>query len=168
MFSEKEEYSILKKRFRTAVLGGTFDIIHKGHQAIFSNAFESANNILIGVTTDDFVVRLGKNIDHNFKQRVEKLRDHLDQSFDEKDFQIVPLNDYFGIETYADNVEVIIASHETSSRIIDFNKKRVEKGFKTLQLEIVDTVLANDGKPISSDRIRIGEIDNEGNLLKND
>ena len=155
----------MKKRFKTAVLGGTFDIIHKGHQALFSKAFESADNILIGVTTDDFVVRLGKNIDHSFKERLEKLRDHLDQSFDEKDFQIVPLNDYFGVETYADNVEAIIASLGTSSKVNDFNKKRVNQGFKELQLVIVDTVLAEDGKPISSDSIRMGEINKEGHLL---
>ena len=75
----------MKKRFKTAVLGGTFDSIHNGHQALFTKAFESSDNILIGVTTDDFVSRLVKNIDHNYVERVEKLRDHLDKSFDEKD-----------------------------------------------------------------------------------
>ena len=155
----------MKKRFKTAALGGTFDFIHKGHQVLFSKAFESAENILIGVTTDDFVVLLGKKIDHNFKDRVEKLRDHLDQSFDDRDFQIVPLDDYFGVEIYADNVEAIIASHETSSKVIDFNKKRVDQGFNQLHMVVVNTVLTKDGKPISSNRIRKGEINEEGHLL---
>ncbi len=155
----------MKKRFKTAALGGTFDFIHKGHQVLFSKAFESAENILIGVTTDDFVVRLGKKIDHNFKDRVEKLRDHLDQIFGDRDFQIVPLDDYFGVEIYADNVEVIIASQETSSKVIDFNKKRADQGFNHLHLVVVNTVLADDGKPISSNRIRRMEINEEGHLL---
>ncbi len=147
-------------------LGGTFDYIHKGHRALFLKAFESAENVLIGVTTDEFAARLKKKVDHDYKARVERLRDHLDKSFDERDFQIVPLDNYFGVEIYADAVEAVIVSPETVSRVQEFNQKRKHLGFKPLRQVVVDTVLADDGVRISSSRIRKGEIDEEGRIPK--
>jgi pantetheine-phosphate adenylyltransferase len=132
---------------------------------LLSRAFESGEIVLIGVTTDSFAKRLGKKVDHDFKTRVERLRDYLDDSFEERDFQIVPLDDYFGKEIFADDVEAVVVSPETSDRVVEFNKKRINLGFKPLRLVIVDTVLADDGKKISSSRIRKGEIDEEGHLL---
>ncbi|MFQ6134444.1 MAG: phosphopantetheine adenylyltransferase [Nitrososphaerales archaeon] len=157
----------MKRRFRTVALGGTFDYIHKGHKALLSRAFESADNVLIGVTTDGFAARLGKKVDHGSKARVERLRNYLDKSFEERDYQIVPLDDYFGVETYADDVEAVVVSSETASRVVEFNKKRIKMGFKPLQQLVVDTVLADDETRISSSRIRKREIDKEGHLLHN-
>lgn len=156
----------MKYRFRTVTLGGTFDYIHKGHRVLLSRAFESAENVLIGVVTDEFTVRLGKKPDHDYKTRVERLVSFLDKEFPERDYQIVPLADYFGVESYADYVEAVVVSPETSGRVVEFNKKRVSLGFKPLKLIVVDTILAEDGLRISSSRIRNGEIDTEGQLLR--
>lgn len=156
----------MNSKYKTIALGGTFDYIHKGHKVLFTKAFDSAENILIGVTTDAFAFQLGKKVKHNYKSRVEHLRDYLDKIFDEKDFQIVPLEQYFGFEIYADTVEAIVASTETSSRVIEYNKKRIKRGFKPLQLIMIDIVLADDGKPISSSRIRLREINEEGQIQK--
>jgi len=156
----------LKSKYKTVACGGTFDYIHNGHKVLFTKAFNSAENILIGVTTDIFASKLGKNVENNFKTRVENLRDYLDKNFDEKDFQIVPLEKHFGFEIYADTVEAIVASIETSSHVIECNKKRIKMGFKPLQLIIIDMVIADDGNPISSSRIRLGEINEKGQIQK--
>ncbi|MFC1755245.1 phosphopantetheine adenylyltransferase [Thermoproteota archaeon] len=156
----------MNSKYKTIAFGGTFDYIHKGHKVLFTKAFDSAENILIGVTTDVFALQLGKKVEHNYKSRVEHLRDYLDKIFDEKDFQIVPLEKYFGFEIYADTVEAIVASTETSPRVIEYNKKRIKMGFKPLQLIMIDIVLADDKKPISSSRIRLGEINEEGQIRK--
>ncbi len=157
----------LKSRFRIVALGGTFDYIHLGHRALLSKAFDSSDCVLIGVTTDNFVSSLGKNVDHNYKDRVKQLVKYLDDNYEKKNFQIVPLEDYFGPELYSDDVEAVVVSPETYVRIIEFSKKRTEVGLKPLQHLIVETVLAKDGKRISASRIRKGEIDCEGNLLYN-
>jgi pantetheine-phosphate adenylyltransferase len=154
----------LSKKYRTIALGGTFDYIHKGHRKLFSKAFELGENVLIGVTTDEFVIELGKIVDNGFKIRVEHLRDYLDESFDEKDFQIVPLKEFFGVQIFAYDVEAIVISPETLGRVEEFNKEREKMGFKELHTIVVEIVLANDGKKISSSRIRSGEIDQEGHV----
>jgi pantetheine-phosphate adenylyltransferase len=156
----------LKKKFRTIAIGGTFDYIHKGHHMLFSKAFESAENVLIGITTDEFVEELGKEVYNKYQTRVENLRDYLDETFDEKDFQIVPLKEYFGIQIFANDVEAIVISPETLDKVIEFNKKRERLGFKALQPIVVDFILADDGTKISSTRIRSGEIDKDGHVIK--
>ena len=148
-------------------MGGTFDYIHKGHWILITRAFDSAENILIGITTDNFAACLGKKIQHNFKIRVENMTNYLNKFFKDRNFKIVPLDNFFGIETYEDNVEAIVASPETSTRVIEFNKERIKLGFKPLKLLVVNTVLAEDGKPISSSRIRLEEINEEGYLCNN-
>lgn len=157
--------SELKLRFKTTALGGTFDYIHKGHKALFSKAFTSAENVLIGVSTDEFASRLGKTPDHNFKNRVEGLLKYLENTFPERDYQIVPLNDYFGTEIYADYVEAIVTSNEMLSRVTEFNKKRSNFGFKPLKVIVVETILSEDGSSLSSTRIRNGEVDEEGRVI---
>ncbi|MCL4435308.1 MAG: pantetheine-phosphate adenylyltransferase [Thaumarchaeota archaeon] len=155
----------MKRRCRTSTLGGTFDRLHKGHRALISKAFESGECVLIGVTTDEFAARLGKNPDHNFQSRVESLMAYLNETFPGRDYQIVPLNDYFAPETYCGDVEAVVVSSETAHRADEFNEKRRSLGIKPLKVIIVEKVLAEDGKPISTTRVRLGEIDEEGRLL---
>jgi cytidyltransferase-like protein len=146
-------------------VGGTFDCLHKGHWALIAKAFELGECVLIGVTTDEFAERLGKRPDHNFKSRVEYLMRYLDKTFPGRDYQIVPLNDYFAPETYCDDVDIVVVSEETAVRVSEFNVKRKGLGVRPLKSVIVEKVLAEDGKPVSSTRIRQGEIDEYGRLL---
>ena len=60
----------------------------------------------------------------------------------------------------------LVASPETGKRVDLANKLRAQRGFPPLQLAIVDWVVAEDGRPISSTRIKKGEIDMEGRLIE--
>jgi len=78
--------------------------------------------------------------------------------------KIVPLDTPYGITlstTIADALEV---SKETEPVGKDINKKSRASGLRPLTLVVIDMVPAEDCVPISSTRIRHGEIDREGHL----
>ena len=154
------------KRKGVVAVGGTFDRLHKGHMALLLRALREGDRVLVGVTTDEFVGRLGKVVDETFQQRVSNVRQFLDRHGKGVEVEIAELNEYFGPAIFTEDVEVIVVSEETLHRVQLANRSRRKQGLKPLKVEVVSMVLAQDGKPISSNRIRRGEIDAEGRLLK--
>ena len=81
--------------------------------------------------------------------------------------KIIPLNDAFGATTTDKTIDALVVSEETEKIALQINKKRTRLGFPPLEIIIVSMVPAENYKPISTTRIRKGEIDREGHLLKN-
>lgn len=152
--------------FKTVAVGGTFDYIHKGHRTLLEKAFQCGEKVMIGVTTDSFLSKMGKIVHNRYEERAKKLREYLLTKYPAERFEIYPLDDYFGPEIYSEEVEALVASAETARRVEIANKRRVELGLKPLELVVVDMVLAEDGGPISSSRIRRGVIDAEGRVMR--
>jgi pantetheine-phosphate adenylyltransferase len=157
---------VAKKRYRTVVAGGTFDRLHRGHEALLSKSFEVGDKVVIGVTSDEFAQREGKRPEQTYQERVKALRAHLQKRFPGREFVLTKLDDYFGPGIASPEVEAIVVSSETVKRVELANRLRAETGFPPLRVIIVGFVLAEDGKPVSSTRIRAGEIDEAGRLMK--
>lgn len=154
------------RRYRTVATGGTFDRLHRGHEALLSKGFEVGEKVVIGVTSDDFARREGKRPEQSYSERVKRLRKYLDRAYPGRVYAIVMLDDYFGPGIASEQVEAIVVSAETAKRVGIANELRAAKGFPPLKVVTVDLVSADDGKPISSTRIRAGEIDEAGRVLK--
>lgn len=121
--------------------------------------------MIIGLTSDEFVAKVGKKPDYGYGRRKRELRGFIESNFPGRKFKIAKLYDYFGPGIAEADVEALVASPETAQRISMANELRAKKGFPPLQLVTVEWMPAEDGKPISSTRIRNGEIDNEGRLV---
>ncbi len=152
-------------RFRTVATGGTFDHIHRGHIALLAKSFEVGERVVIGVTSDAFAAKEGKSPDQSYEERVAALESTLRSLFPGRSYLIAKLDDYFGPGIASPEVEAIVVSRETASRVPLANSLRAKKGFPPLEVVTVDFVLADDSAPISSTRIRNGEIDPQGKLL---
>ncbi len=152
-------------RFRTVAVGGTFDRIHRGHWALLTKAFEVGDTVLIGVTSDKFAEKLGKTPDKSFDGRVQLLKRFLGEAFHGRKYVVQALNDFYGPLFFTAEVEAIVVSDETLSRVELANHLREMKGLEPVEAVIVQRVLAEDGKPISTTRIRRGEIDDEGRVI---
>ncbi len=137
--------------------GGTFDILHRGHVSLLEKSFEVGDEVVIGVTSDEFARKMGKKPEHSYEERVKKLEDLLRRRFPGRRYAIAKLYDYFGPGIASPEVQALVASEETAGR---------ERGFPPLDLVVVDLLMAEDAKPISSTRIRKGEIDEEGRVLR--
>jgi len=157
----------MTRKFKTVLVGGTFDEFHKGHRALIIEAFEAGERVIIGLSSDELARELRKN--HgiaSYEQRLEELRSFLREQgvFDRA--KIVPLDTPYGITLTTTIADALVVSKETEPRAIEINRKREASGVKPLELVVIDMIPAEDCVPISTTRIRHGEIDREGHLLK--
>jgi len=151
------EYSLV-------AMGGTFDIIHRGHLALLSRAFEISDKVIIGLTSDELAAKKGKTPNNDYKKRFENLTSSISKEFQNHSFQISKLDDDFGPAVLEKGVEALVVSGETSNQGDILNKLREKKKLLPVQIITVSMILAKDGERISTTRIKNTEIDTEGNL----
>ncbi len=151
-------------KFQLVALGGTFDIIHKGHLALLQKAFSISFKVLIGLTSDDFAANKGKSLLHNYSQRYKSLESVIMKKFPNAKYEISKLENNFGPAVFEKEIEALIVSEETVEQGNILNKLRKEKSLVPVETVIVPMVLATDGKRISTSRIKDHEIDSQGNL----
>lgn len=155
-------------QFSLVAMGGTFDIIHKGHLTLLSNAFEISDKVIIGITSDDFAERKGKITINKYDQRFENLTSVLTKEFPDASFEISKLENDFGPAVLEKGVEALVVSDETSIQGTILNELRAKKNLPPVQVVTVPMFLAKDGTRISTTRIKNSEIDIDGNLLSID
>lgn len=151
-------------KFKKVATGGTFDHLHLGHAALLNKSFEVGYSVVIGVTSDAFAQREGKSPDQSFTERAAGVEKYVSSNFPGREHVITALEDFFGPGIASPEVEAIVVTKETASRVPIANALRARKGYPPLEVVVVDHVLAEDSKPISSTRIRRGEIDEQGRL----
>jgi pantetheine-phosphate adenylyltransferase len=150
--------------FDLVAMGGTFDIIHKGHLTLLSGAFSISSKVIIGLTSDEMATKKGKKLQNNFENRMETLEKIIKKNFPESLYQISKLDNDFGPAVLEKNVEALVVSDETSNQGQILNDLRKQKNLPPVEVVVVPMVLAKDGQRISTTRIKNQEIDLEGNL----
>jgi cytidyltransferase-like protein len=153
-------------KFPVVAVGGTFDLVHKGHRKLLDTAFEVGETVMIGVTSDRFVKKLHKphkvdsyEIREKELKKLLKRRNWLDRSV------IVSLEDPYGPTTKENNIDALIVSQRTEPTAELINRLRRQKGLRPLNIVSITLVRAEDSRPISTTRIRRGRIDREGRIL---
>lgn len=152
---------MISKRYKKVAVGGTFDKFHDGHKKLLTTAFEIGEDIIIGVTSDAFGGLKG-DID-SCEERMSNLKSFFSNK---SNFKIISLDDPYGTTIYDEDFDAIVVSEETEPTAVEINHIRYSKGMKPLDIVVVSFVLAYDGTPISSTRIRCGEINKNGNVIK--
>jgi pantetheine-phosphate adenylyltransferase len=155
-------------KFSLVATGGTFDIIHKGHLTLLSNAFDISDKVIIGLTSDELAEKKGKLTINKYEKRLENLTQVISKEFPNSSFQISKLNNDFGPAVLEKGVEALVVSDEKSNQGTVLNQLRAEKKLSPVKIIMVPMFLAKDGKRISTTRIKNSEIDAEGNLLSID
>ncbi|MEM2583687.1 MAG: pantetheine-phosphate adenylyltransferase [Candidatus Thermoplasmatota archaeon] len=140
-------------------LGGTFDILHAGHISLFSKAFEIGSEIYIGLASDKLVKEFGKEA-RKYEERRKDIEELIREKKWEKKFKILPLENIYGI-TLEENFDAIVVSPETEKRAKEINEIRKRKGLDEIKIIVVPYVLADDGIPITTSRIKAGEIEDK-------
>ena len=152
----------MEKSYKKVAVGGTFDKFHYGHKRLIDIAFEIGQYVVIGVTSNEFGGVKGRIEPCNV--RMSNLRKLLEKKH--QNYEIKQLDDPFGTTTTDETMDAIVVSEETEPTAFKINKIRKEKKMEPLDIVTIGMVLADDGKPISSTRIRKGEIDKMGTIIR--
>ena len=152
------------------VCGGTFDHFHKGHEEFLSYALSLGEKVIVGLTSDKYV-KDSKFKDPNssffepYKIREKNLRKFLSEKNVQNQVSILRIDDLFGPTLSEDlAIDAIVVSDDSKKGAVIINEKREKLGLKPLRVFISSIVNSEDGKTISSERIRNGEIDRVGKL----
>ena len=158
-------------KYQYLTVGGTFDRLHKGHRKLLDHAFDTGETIWLGITSDEFVKQY-KNQNHlpsqtqPFVIRQQSVEKYLGKRLDRT--KIVAINDQYGTTLTDPSLQAIVVSPETRIIADEINQKRIISGWLPLKIVQIPWVLASDGKPINSLRVRSGEIDREGEIFNLD
>ena len=151
-------------QYNTVALGGTFDIIHKGHVALLTEAFSISSHVIIGLTGDDLALKKNKKMINDYSKRLESLTNLIKKKFPNSSYTISKLENDFGPAAIEGKVDALIVSEETSNKGEILNDLRKKRDLPPVEVVIVPMVLAEDGSRISTTRIKNSEIDTQGNL----
>lgn len=152
----------MKHKFEHLVVGGTFDLLHKGHKQLIELAVERSKRVTIGLTSEEMAKgQLNKNLDSSYKKRLAELENYLGPE-NRTNVNIVKIDDIYGVAITDKTIDGIVVTKETMKGANIVNSKRRKLGLEKLQIIVAPTVLAKDKKRISSNRIRLGQINREG------
>lgn len=155
----------MEYQYSHAILGGTFDHFHAGHAHFISTAFDKSEKVTIGLTTDKFFEKKSfPNSIENYKIRKECLTTFLSESGYLDRTEIIPISDIYGTSLQDESIDTIFVTRHGLPNAKIINMKRMELGFSKLTVVKVTYLRGEDGKIISSTRIRSGEIDRLGQV----
>ena len=155
------------KKYNKVAVGGTFDEFHKGHEALISKAFEVSEKVVIGLSSDEFVSTMSKAHETaSYPARLKELKAYLAKVGLTNRAEIVPLNDPYGPTLSGKGLDALVVSKETEVIAQKINEIRNKAGFSSLKIITVNMVQAENRVPISTTRIRKGEIDRNGHIMR--
>jgi len=147
-------------------MGGTFDVLHRGHRSLLQTAFEAGDEgVVIGVTTDAFANAARERSVTTYAARVAALEAFLRERGWWARAEVRPIDDAYGFALEA-QFSAIAVTEETVGSATKINAKRREQGLPALAVHLAPYVLADDGRPIKATRVRRGEVDLEGHALR--
>jgi inosine/xanthosine triphosphatase len=144
-------------------MGGTFDLLHAGHETLLDAAFGISGEVFIGLTTDAMALQ-GREKVTPYRLRKRRLEAWLGKR-GYAGATIGPLEDPYG-PAVSEPFDAIVVSEDREGVAKALNEERARRGLPPLAIHVVPMVLAEDDAPIASRRIRAKEIDRRGRLLR--
>jgi pantetheine-phosphate adenylyltransferase len=155
------------KTYKKVAVGGTFDELHRGHKVLLLKAFEVGERVVIGLTSDDLVSKMGKpHVTANYEERRLGLQAFLTDLGLWSRTEVTSLFDPYGSLINDLGIQALVVSEETKPITLKINERRLSAGLPELKIIAITMVPSQNCGPISTTRIRKGEMDREGRLLK--
>ena len=141
------------------LVGGTFDRLHAGHRILIEKALSECTSLEICLTSDSIAQTKDPRCE-SWSVRGQKILDFLDNSANRVSLHV--LEDSDGPAPWHQSATAIMCTPETRAGCDRINSERNRNGLSNLEVIVIEHLNAHDGNPISSSRIRSGEISTEG------
>ncbi len=114
----------------SAVIGGTFDVFHLGHQEYIKYSFQNASKIYIFLSKDDYIKHAKNYQIEPYQQREQKIRNFIQANSFSNEFTIFPLNSLDQIREFCiqNDISKTITSEDYVFLFNDINEKRKKLG----------------------------------------
>ncbi|MEO2208486.1 MAG: adenylyltransferase/cytidyltransferase family protein, partial [Candidatus Poseidoniia archaeon] len=142
------------------LLGGTFDCFHAGHLALVERGLVECEVLEIWLTSDA-LAQLKDARTFSWNERASDLLDSIGKAAAQR-VSLHTLEDEDGPAPIHEVATAILCTLDTRAGCARINSMRAANDLPNLAVIEVEHVFAADGEPISSSRIRAGEIDREG------
>ncbi|MBR4216689.1 MAG: inosine/xanthosine triphosphatase [Candidatus Methanomethylophilaceae archaeon] len=142
----------------TAAVAGTFNILHEGHKALIRRAFEIADHVVIGITSDRMASG-GRDKHVPMVIRRRELESFVSALGSARIFEI---DDMYGPDEIMDGVDFLVVSEETLDNGRKVNDRRRSRGLKPMELSVVPLVMSDRGEKISASSILDGRYGRQG------
>jgi pantetheine-phosphate adenylyltransferase len=155
------------KAYRKVAVGGTFDELHRGHKVLLLKAFEIGERVVVGLTSDELVSKMSKpHLTATYEERRRGLQTFLLDLGLWSRTEVTPLFDSYGSSIRDPDIQALVVSEETKPTAVKINERRLKADLPELKIITITMVPSQNCGPISTTRIRKGEMDREGRLLK--
>ncbi len=142
------------------LVGGTFDRFHEGHSLLLRSTLELCEHVEIWLTSDSLAERKDPRI-CTWEERCRDIRDRMGPELSDR-LSFYVLEDRHGPAPNHRVAGSITCTPENRPTCEEINSIRSGNGLQPLEIIEVPYFLAWDEDPISSSRIRDGEIDRSG------
>src|SRR3990172_11840907 len=137
-------------------MGGTFDILHAGHEALLRKAFELGDTeVIIGITSDAMAKRTRAKVNPLPVRRRNLVA--LLRRRGWRRHRLNVLEEIAGPAADEKDIDAIVVSAERVEAAHEINRDRERRGLPTMEVVVVPMVLSEDCVPIASRRIRAEE-----------
>ncbi len=137
----------MRKKEKKVIVGGTFEVLHKGHEVFLKKAF-SLGKVTIGLTSNKMAEKIKKRKVNDFKRRKRGLELFLRKNSFKRP-KIIKIKDKFG-PTLKETFDYIVVSPETYKTALLINRQRQKSNKEPIKIIKIKFVLDKDRKPISS------------------
>lgn len=156
-------------KYNSVAIGGTFDRLHKGHREFLNLTLSKSKKVIIGLTSDNYIkTNKPESMIESYKKRKRYLKTFIKRKGADNRVEIIPIDNLFGPTLKADlPIDAIVVSDASKEGAVLINNARKKNNLPGLTVVVTPMMKDEDGRIISSTRIRSGEINREGRLYVN-
>lgn len=156
--------------YKLVICGGTFDRLHAGHKAFLRFAFTKGEQVIIGITSDEYIAAHKKNSGIvPFSKRKKTVESFLRAE------KLLPRALVVAIDSKFDQTQIpkstsvaLLVSEETKNVGKEINEKRMQNDLEPLHLLVFPIMYGERKERISSSGIRKGVFDRNGVFFPNE